>query len=50
MLDKKKHSLILPIEGRLVPFSLTVLKNVSKSDEDKYLSLRFNFHTPASYS
>jgi nucleosome binding factor SPN SPT16 subunit len=37
---------ILPIYGLAVPFHLSTLKNLSKSDEGDYVSLRFNFVTP----
>ena len=45
-LDRKAESIILPIFGQAVPFHLSTLKNVSKSDEQDFVLLRFNFITP----
>jgi nucleosome binding factor SPN SPT16 subunit len=36
----------LPIYGQAVPFHLSTLKNVTKSDEGEQILLRFNFITP----
>jgi nucleosome binding factor SPN SPT16 subunit len=44
--DKKAHTVILPIMGRPVPFHINTIKNVSKSDEGEYTHLRFNFLSP----
>lgn len=38
--------MVLPIYGQAVPFHLSILKNVSKSDEGDHVLLRFNFITP----
>ncbi|TPX38266.1 hypothetical protein SmJEL517_g00054 [Synchytrium microbalum] len=44
--DKRAQAIILPIFGQAVPFHITTLKNVTKSDEGEYCYLRFNFVTP----
>jgi nucleosome binding factor SPN SPT16 subunit len=46
LIDKKNDSIILPIHGLPVPFHLSTLKNVTKSDEGDFVYLRFNFVTP----
>jgi nucleosome binding factor SPN SPT16 subunit len=44
--DSKGDSVILPILGVMVPFHVSLIKNVSKSDENAFSFLRINFHTP----
>jgi len=44
--DMKNSSIILPICGYMVPFHISVLKNVSKHEEGKTTSMRINFHIP----
>lgn len=46
--DQKAFSLILPINGMMVPFHVSLVKNVSSTDEGGYTFLRINFHTPNS--
>lgn len=46
--DQRAFSLILPINGMMVPFHVSLVKNVSSSDEGGYTFLRINFHTPNS--
>ncbi|KNC97903.1 chromatin-remodeling protein SPT16 [Spizellomyces punctatus DAOM BR117] len=46
VVDARNESIILPIYGQPVPFHVSTLKNVSKSEEQDYLYLRFNFVTP----
>lgn len=38
--------MILPVYGQAVPFHISTIKNVSKSDEGEFVLLRFNFITP----
>jgi len=45
--DSKHHSLLLPMFGLLVPFHINTLKNVSKHEEGKIVTLRLNFHVTA---
>jgi len=46
VVDARANSIILPIYGLAVPFHISTLKNVSKSDEGDYVMLRLNFITP----
>ena len=46
----KNNSVILPLFGTMVPFHVSVLKNVSKHDENNSSSLRLNFHVPGGSS
>lgn len=41
---------MLPINGELVPFHISLIKNYSKNDEGKTATLRLNFHNPGSGS
>lgn len=44
--DKRNETLILPIQGFAVPFHISTVKNVTKSDEGDFVCLRINFNTP----
>ncbi|KAJ1918246.1 FACT complex subunit spt16 [Mycoemilia scoparia] len=44
--DNRADSIILPVYGMAVPFHISTLKNISKSDEGEYVYLRFNFNSP----
>ncbi|KAJ3168301.1 FACT complex subunit spt16 [Geranomyces variabilis] len=44
--DARSETIILPIYGQAVPFHVSTLKNVSKSEEQDLVYLRFNFVTP----
>ena len=44
--DSKNDSVILPIFGTMVPFHISLIKNVSKNEENTFSFLRINFHTP----
>lgn len=46
IVDRKNEAVIFPIYGQAVPFHISTLKNVSRSDEQDYVLLRFNFITP----
>lgn len=46
LVDRRAETIILPIYGQAVPFHISTLKNVSKSDEQDFVLLRFNFITP----
>ena len=41
---------MVPILGKSVPFHIVTIKNISKQDEGRIISLRLNFHTPATYA
>ena len=44
--DGKAEAVLLPINGRLVPFHVSTIKNVSKSEEGAWTFLRINFIAP----
>ncbi|KAE8900767.1 FACT complex subunit spt16 [Phytophthora fragariae] len=46
MVDMRAEAVILPINGVPVPFHISTIKNVSKSEEDKATYLRINFFVP----
>ena len=46
--DQKQFSLILPVNNTMIPFHISLVKNVSISDEGGFTFLRINFHTPNS--
>lgn len=46
MVDMRAECVILPINGVPVPFHISTIKNVSKSEEDKATYLRINFYVP----
>lgn len=46
-IDKAHSSVLLPINNRLVPFHIACIKNVTKHQESKFMSIRFNFQTPS---
>ncbi|CAG8546885.1 17200_t:CDS:10, partial [Cetraspora pellucida] len=46
IVDSKSESIILPVFGFAVPFHISTLKNVNKSEEGEYVYLRLNFLTP----
>ncbi|CAG8786131.1 8461_t:CDS:10, partial [Gigaspora margarita] len=46
IVDSKSESIILPVFGFAVPFHISTLKNVNKSEEGEYVYLRLNFMTP----
>ena len=47
-IDNKNNSILLPINGKHVPFHVCILKSVVKNEEGNFASLRFNFHLPGS--
>lgn len=46
MVDTRKFSIILPINGFAVPFHINTLKSLQKVEEGDYTVLRFMFVTP----
>jgi nucleosome binding factor SPN SPT16 subunit len=46
MVDMRAEAVILPINGVPVPFHISTIKNVSKSEEEKATYLRINFYVP----
>ena len=45
--DMEAEAVLLPINGRPVPFHISTIKSVSKSEEERATYLRLNFFTPA---
>ena len=45
-MDGKNECVILPIFGLPVPFHISTIKNVSKSEEGEFIYLRINFNAP----
>lgn len=45
-IDQKNESVLLPICGQIVPFHISTIKNVTKSEEVNLTYLRINFLTP----
>ncbi|TMW55175.1 hypothetical protein Poli38472_013937 [Pythium oligandrum] len=50
MVDMRAEAVILPINGVPVPFHISTIKNVSKSEEEKATYLRINFYVPGAAS
>uniref|UniRef100_A0A060T472 FACT complex subunit n=1 Tax=Blastobotrys adeninivorans TaxID=409370 RepID=A0A060T472_BLAAD len=48
--DAKSQTILIPINGRPVPFHINTYKNGSKNDEGEFVYLRLNFHSPGSGS
>ena len=46
MVDGKAEAVLIPVFGRLVPFHISTIKNVSKSEEGGWTFLRINFVAP----
>jgi nucleosome binding factor SPN SPT16 subunit len=46
--DKQHDSVLLPILGQLVPFHISTIKSVMKTEEGAKAFLRFNFYVPSS--
>lgn len=46
IVDSKNQTIILPINGRPVPFHISAYKNGSKNEEGDYIYLRLNFNSP----
>jgi len=44
--DGKQEAVLVPIYGRLVPFHISTIKNVSKNEEGGWTFLRINFIAP----
>jgi nucleosome binding factor SPN SPT16 subunit len=47
-IDTRHDSLLVPIQGQVVPFHASTIKNVSKNEEGKFTFLRINFIFPGS--
>lgn len=42
-----KETILFPINSNLVPFHISTIKNVSKTEEERSVLLRINFHIPS---
>lgn len=42
--DSKNNAVVIPVEGQACVFNVAVIKNVSKHEEGRFVSIRFNFH------
>lgn len=48
-LDEHNMSVFLPVNGKMVPFHIAIIKNLNKQQEGQVHSLRFNFNIPGKY-
>lgn len=46
--DRKYESIVLPVHGLPLPFHISTIKNISKSEEGDYVYLRINLFYPGS--
>jgi nucleosome binding factor SPN SPT16 subunit len=46
VIDQRNETLVLPIYGLAVPFHISTLQKVTKTDEGEFFYLRLNFITP----
>jgi nucleosome binding factor SPN SPT16 subunit len=44
--DEQKSTVVLPIYGYAVPFHISTIKNVTKTEEAEHMVLRINFQSP----
>ena len=44
--DMEKEALLLPINGRSVPFHISTIKNISMPEQDRATWMRINFFVP----
>lgn len=44
--DEQRSTVVLPIYGYAVPFHISTIKNVTKTEEAEYFVLRINFQSP----
>lgn len=46
VVDAKANAVLIPIFGTVVPFHITTIKNVTRSEEGQFTYLRINFNPP----
>lgn len=46
MIDRRNSTIIVPISGLAIPFHITALKNISKTDEGEFATIRMNLVAP----
>ncbi|OWZ71873.1 FACT complex subunit SPT16 [Cryptococcus neoformans] len=44
--DEQRQSVVLPINGYAVPYHISTIKNVTKTEESNHMVLRINFQSP----
>ena len=44
--DPRHESLLVPIQGKIIPFHISTIKNVAQNNEGKLSFLRINFFHP----
>jgi nucleosome binding factor SPN SPT16 subunit len=44
--DEQRSTIVLPVYGYAVPFHISTIKNVTKTEEAEYVVLRINFQSP----
>ncbi|KAL7419533.1 FACT complex subunit spt16 [Cryptotrichosporon argae] len=44
--DEQRQTVVLPINGFATPFHISIVKNVTKTEENDYIVLRLNFQSP----
>ena len=44
--DEQRQSVVLPVYGYAVPFHISTIKNVTKTEESDQIVLRINFQSP----
>ncbi|KAK8865948.1 FACT complex subunit SPT16 [Kwoniella newhampshirensis] len=44
--DEQRQSVVLPINGYAVPYHISTIKNVTKTEESDHIVLRINFQSP----
>ncbi len=49
-LDQTNQTVLFPINNKLIPFHISCIKNITKHQENQFISLRINFQTPTSSS
>lgn len=47
-IDSRNFTVFLPIFNQMIPFHISLIKNASKSEDNKYVILRINFVVPIS--
>lgn len=45
-MDEQRSTVVLPIYGYAVPFHISTIKNVTKTEEAEHVVLRINFQSP----
>lgn len=46
VVDVQRNTVVLPIYGYAVPYHISTIKNVTKTEEAEHIVLRINFQSP----